>query len=137
VTLSGKISGVIINRSIRPLASQIEQGAWDEFAKAFYSQTEWALDISKARFGGSIGFEAIPGDKIRIDPSSQVVVAREALRTKDWRALDFKNTSYAISLSSFEKSIFDSVVLTAALGGRNKGQELEVLDMLRSEGIAR
>lgn len=137
VTLSGRISAIKINRSIDPSADARLQAQWDAHMRAFYDATDWALDISKAVFGGGITFEAIPGDKIRRDPTSQVLIKRTTLEAKDWSQLDYQGTGINYAISWFSSgSQFDSTVIAASLGSKDARKDLAVLNMLRSEGIA-
>lgn len=139
VTLSGKISGIKINRAVAvgTYAGEVHQDVWDARVEEFYDSVDWALDIAEAKFGGSVSFEAIPGDKVRRNRETQVLVRREQLMKSDWRALDFGKSAFDISLSWFlSDSLFDSVVLAARTASREFRGDLAVLDMLRNEGIA-
>lgn len=138
VTLSGNISAPKINRSIgvsQELAAL--QPAWDEFARAWYANVDWAIDISRAKFGGGFTLEAVPGDKVLRDPSTQVLVRRVALTNPRWRDLDFDGTAIDIALSWFERhSQFDTVVLAARATAKWAKRDRSVLAMLREHGIA-
>lgn len=138
VKLSGKISGIKINRyaGIRTVVPQSDQEVWDESVISYYRSVDWALDISAAKFAGGVSFEAIPGDKILRDPSTQVLIRRSSLLASDWRSLDYGTSAFNISLSWFlSDSLFDSVVLAARLGSKDGKRDIEVLDKLRKAGI--
>jgi hypothetical protein len=139
VTLSGKISALKINRSISVGAPQRAemQPEWDRRVRQHYDATEWALDISNASFGGGVSFEALPGDKIRRDPETQILVGRAALAEADWESLDYQRTAINIELGWFlGGSQFDSVVLAARTGSKFAKQDLAVFKSLREAGIA-
>jgi hypothetical protein len=139
VTLSGKISGIKINTSVAigTAASEVDQRAWDAHVVEFYEAVDWALDISEASFAGGISFEAIPGDKIRRNPETQVLVARKTLLESDWKALDYGTSAFDIALSWFlDGSLFDSVVLAARTGSKHSKADRTVLSTLRDKGIA-
>jgi hypothetical protein len=139
VTLSGRISGIKINRlvSIVNARAKQDQKKWDQHVLKFYRSTDWALDISNANFLGGISFEALPGDKIRINPETQALVRRKRLLNSNWKALDYGRSAFDVGLTWFvEDSIFDSVVLAASMGGKQWKEELAVLAMLRNKGIA-
>jgi uncharacterized protein YjbI with pentapeptide repeats len=139
VTVSGEISALKINRRIGATANdQSEtQKIWDGAAIDFYRQSDWALDISAAKFGGGVTFEAIPGDLIRRDPKTQVLVKRASLDGSDWRRLNFDGTAIDIGLSWFlSGSLFGSVVLAARTSSKWRKRDLAVLGMLRREGVA-
>ncbi len=139
VKLSGKISGIKINRpvTVGTDAARVDQEAWDTHVKKFYESADWALDISEAKFGGGISFEAVPGDKIRRNPETQVLVRRNTLLPSHWKTLDYGNSAFNIGLSWFlDGSLFDSVVLAARMASKEFKRDLAVLAMLRNEGIA-
>jgi hypothetical protein len=136
VTLAGRISGLKINRPFNPKNGPELNAAWDRFARDHYKGVEWALDISKAKFPGGVTFEFIPGNKIRRNPETQILVTRQRLAEGDWRALDFEGTAIDLSLSSFEQeSPFDSMVLAPRIEKWAK-RDLAVLQRLRGAGIA-
>ncbi|MFM9928333.1 hypothetical protein VLK31_35560 [Variovorax sp. H27-G14] len=67
VELAGHMSGLKINRRVAAgtIATPAQQAAWDLAVSAYYSDVDWALDISKAKFAGGVTFEALPGEKIK------------------------------------------------------------------------
>lgn len=139
VQLKGVISSTKINRWIDPGSKDSDvQKLWDQAVVDFYKNVDWALDISAAKFSGSVTFEAIPGDKIRIDPSHQAIVTREKLSSGEWKRIDFDDTALDIGLSWFlQDSLFDSVVVAATIANRKLGRrEVEVIERLRDAGIA-
>ena len=139
VVLSGRISAVKINRSIgvRPEEEARLQPAWDAFARSWYADVDWAIDISKAKFPGGFTLEAIPGEKVLRDPATQVLVHRSALADPNWRKLDYDGTAINYAISSFEqRSQFDSVVIAARTVGKWAARDRCVIDMLRKHRIA-
>jgi hypothetical protein len=135
VKLSGAISGIKINRSVGPQSP--DQRKWDAATVAFYKTVDWALDISEAKFKGGCSFEAIPGDLVRRNPETQILVTREKLAGADWERLDYGGTTIDLALSwFFSDSLFNSVVLAARSDSKWAKRDLAVLDMLRSTGIA-
>ncbi|MDA9522491.1 hypothetical protein XI06_19930 [Bradyrhizobium sp. CCBAU 11434] len=143
VVLSGRISAVKINGSLLSHSkatteeNQRRREAHDLFVKEFYATSDWALDIAQAEFPGGISFEAIPGDKIKLDPERHVLVTRNALAASNWQALDFDGTALNIGLGRFERSsMFDSIVLAARSDRKWFKRDLAVLARLRDAGIA-
>lgn len=137
VTLSGKISALKINREVGPGVSAEIQSAWDISVAELYSDVDWALDISKARFTSSVSLEAIPGDKIHRDPETQVLVARSQLQNDEWQSIDFGDSAFNIAIDWFlKRSIFESVVLAARTGAKNAKSDISVLNALRERGLA-
>lgn len=136
VTLSGKLSGIKINGVLKPGGGR-SQAAWDEANKEYYRNVDWALDISKAEFQGSISFEAVPGSLVRRDEETQVVVSRDRLARSDWRSLDYGKSAFKICIEWFlADSQYDDVVLVAPKKSKKFKEDLEALAMLRREGIA-
>lgn len=138
VTLAGNISGLKINRSeLATIVSEEDRGWRDEEVKTFYSSTDWALDISRAKFPNGATFEALPGDKIVRDRETQALIRREALSTTDWRALDYRRTAIDIAIGWFENgSLFDAVVVVPRSSSKYRQADAEVIEMLRCEGVA-
>ncbi|HMD53396.1 MAG TPA: hypothetical protein VKJ65_02465, partial [Phycisphaerae bacterium] len=113
------------------------QVLWDESCKNYYSDIDWALDISDAEFQGGISFEAIPGLLIRRDPETQVLVSRKNLAITDWKRLVQGFPAVGVAIDWFlNDSLFPDVVLVANKGARSFKDELAVLESMRREGIA-
>jgi hypothetical protein len=138
VELAGRISGLKINRRVSPWTTPAEQDVWDLAVSAYYKDVDWALDISKAKFAGGVTFEALPGDKIKRNVETQVLVRRETLdAAADWQKLDFDDSAIDIALSWFlDGSQFDSVVLAARTASKHGAKDVAVLDMLRKRELA-
>lgn len=140
VELAGHMSGLKINRRVAAgtIATPAQQAAWDLAVSAYYSDVDWALDISKAKFAGGVTFEALPGEKIKRNVETQVLVRREKLdAAADWQKLDFGGSSFDIALSWFlDGSQFDSVVLAARTASKYGAKDVAVLDMLRKKELA-
>lgn len=138
VVLSGRVSALKINRTFNIGSNDGRiQKQWDRATLEFYEKTDWALDISAAKFTGAVSFEAIPGELIRRNPETQVLVRRSKLHDVDWQKLDFENTAIDVALSWFlSDSLFDSVVLAAQDNSKWKKREIAVLEMLRRQQIA-
>ena len=137
VTLSGRITALKINRSVRPGAPPQIQAGWDAANKDFYRSVDWALDITAAAFTSVPTFEAVPGSLIRRDPETQVLIARRLLAAESLAGIDFGSTSYDIAISWFlATSPYDDCVLVAARKNRKFKEQLRVLTALRQRGLA-
>lgn len=138
VTLVGNISGLKINRSeLESLVSEEDRRWRDAEIVAFYSSTDWALDISRAKFPNGATFEALPGDKIIRDQKTQALIRRDALKAIDWKALDYRQTAIDIAIGWFENgSLFDTVVVVPRSGSKYRDADTAVIEMLRREGVA-
>jgi hypothetical protein len=137
VKLSGRIAGIKINRDLHIPRKPTEQHNWDQRVLAYYDSVDWAIDISEAKFPGGTSFEAIPGNLVIRDPTTQALIKRQSLAGRDWRALNYDGTAINVAISWFESaSLFDSVVVVARSDPKYAARDLRVLDTLRTEGIA-
>ena len=141
VKIKGRVAGLKVNTSVSPVPgiSDEERSAWDRLAADFYGTVDWALDISDAQFQGGVSFEAIPGDKVRINGTTQALVTRDALQASDWwRTYDFGVTPLTVELSWFlNRSIYESVVVAARSDSRYFKQDVASINALRAAGVAR
>jgi len=137
VKLSGRIAGIKINRDLHIPRKPTEQHNWDQRVLAYYDSVDWAIDISEAKFPGGTSFEAIPGNLVIRDPTTQALIKRQSLAGRDWRALNYDGTAINVAISWFESgSLFDSVVVVARSDPKYAARDLRVIDTLRTEGIA-
>ncbi|NYT40452.1 hypothetical protein HZY97_06770 [Sphingomonas sp. R-74633] len=105
--------------------------------ESLFSSADWALDISRAKFPNGATFEALPGDKIVRDRKTQALIRRNALKTIDWKALDYGQTAIDIAIGWFENgSLFDAVVVVPRSNSKYREADAAVIEMLRREGIA-
>jgi hypothetical protein len=137
VHVSGSISAFKINPAphVVPTASQL--AAWRERLVAAYSEVDWALDISEAKFSSAPTLEWVPGALVRRDEETQVLVTRNALSDVDLRSLPWGKSSMEIGIEWFLKnSPFDSCVLPAAKRSRTTfKQDMNAISMLRRERL--
>jgi hypothetical protein len=71
------------------------------------------------------------------DPTTQVLIKRQSLAGRDWRAFNYDGTAINIAISWFEsESLFDSVVVVARSDPKYAARDFRALDTLRAEGIA-
>jgi uncharacterized protein YjbI with pentapeptide repeats len=129
VTLRGKIGPVmaIPPHPMSPLKSEFVAGIVER-----YKDVDWALDISEAIFSDA-DFFYVPGDLIRRDENTQVLLRREAFRDIDWRGLP----GYAgIWVRRFESTPFDSIVAIAPKGSKGFAEAMAGIEWLYSQGFA-
>jgi hypothetical protein len=129
VTLRGKIGPVmaIPPNPMSPLRSEFTAGIVEK-----YKEVDWALDISEAVFSDA-DFNYVPGELIRRDVNTQVLLRREAFGDIDWRGLP----GYAgIWASRFESTPFDSIVGIAPKGSKNFGKVMAGIEWLHRRGFA-
>ncbi|MFT4212282.1 MAG: hypothetical protein QM626_10475 [Microbacterium sp.] len=117
VTLVGKVGKININTA--PSAFFKDADVLDAFAEArrdFYEHTDWALDISEARFV-DLSCSGVPLDKIRRDPESQFILERAAFDDFALVAEDFKERFRELhySIVSFLESDREQELLVVPL----------------------
>ncbi len=124
VTLRGKVGPVM---AIPPQKSEFVAGIVER-----YKEVDWALDIRDAIFSDA-DFFSVPGDLIRRDENTQVLLRREAFSERDWRGLP----GYAgIMASRFESTPFDSIVGIAPKGSKEFAKAMAGIEWLYSQGLA-
>lgn len=129
VTLRGKIGPImaIPPNPMSPLKSQFTAAIVEK-----YKEVDWALDISEAIFSDA-DFYYVPGELIRRDVNTQVLLRREAFGDLDPRGLP---GSVGIWASRFESTPFDSIVGIAPKGSKNFGKVMADIEWLHRHGFA-
>ena len=135
VVLRGKIGRVMISNIHSTLASRPEQRAFQQANRDFYADVDWALDIAEAQFEEA-DLRGVPGELVRRDPDSQVVVRRDRLLDGRWRTLDLRGTWWATSLQGMLDDGIESEVLVAPTRDPDFDRLRRGLLILRDEGIA-
>lgn len=125
VFLAGKIGKIKIN--LEPFAFCTDAGVLAAFAEqraAFYEATNWALDISRARFV-DFACKGVPLNLIRRDPQTQVII-----RKRDFGGMDMLGSQFADAfpetrtrLSIFSDSDAEEVLLVVPLAAAKKRRE--------------
>jgi len=122
---SGKIGKIKIN--VEPSAFCKEGAVLAKFAEMrskFYEQTDWALDISRAKFV-DFSCKGVPLNLVRRDGETQVVLRREGFPGLDALGAGFDKTfpeTYT-RLSIFEESRADEVLLVIPLAAPKKRRD--------------
>jgi hypothetical protein len=129
VTLRGEIGPVmaIPPNPMSPLRSEFTAGTVEK-----YKEVDWALDISEAIFSDA-DFYYVPGELIRRDENTQVLLRREAFGDLDWRGLPGNAGIWA---SRFESTPFDSIVGIAPKGSKRFGKVMADIEWLHRQGFA-
>jgi hypothetical protein len=111
----------------------------DPFARAnleFYSDLDWALDISDAQFTGiEMSWCDIPARLIRRDPETQVVVTRETAARGDWRAA-CGDSSLWVAIERFLETDLPDTVLVAPKRSKRFATDKLAIDRLCDGGMA-
>lgn len=137
VVLRGNIDDTMISYVVDIMGEKPEvQKAFDEANAEYYSDVDWALDISNASLK-SIDIRGVPAKLIRRDPETQIVVTRETALEGRWRDLELKEGLWKTSLLMFLNQNKPDVVLVAPKRSRRFKDFLEDVRIFRSEGIAK
>lgn len=139
VVFSGEMGKLKLNHHAHFVDRAIEfQRPFDEFRSEFYSATDWALDISRAKFK-EFDVRGIPARLFRRDPESQVIVTRERALNEEWRKrLEPSNNLWLFMIDLFLSDGDADMVLVAPLGAPKKKRDtlLQGLHELRKLGVA-
>ncbi len=98
-----------------------------------YKEVNWALDIRDAVFTGAAEFFGVPGELIRRDENTQVLLRREAFAGMEWRDLPGVVGPW---VSRFESTPFDSIVAVAPKGSKRFRDYMADIEWLHAKGLA-
>lgn len=128
VTLRGKIDPLMAKppSPTWPSVSELTAGVIRK-----YKDVDWALDISEAIFSDA-DFYYVPGDLIRRDEDTQVLLRREGFRDIDWRELPGYAGTWA---RRFGLTPFDSIVAIAPKASKKFSKYLADIEWLRANGL--
>lgn len=133
--LKGKIGSILICGPRGDIGSIQERQLLEQCNAKFYSDVDWALDISGGEFA-EIDLRGVPGHLIKRDPSTQALVSRQRALEGKWRELDLSGTHWPIALEKLAESGRTSEVFVAGRGARNFKKLLDGLNRLRDAGVA-
>ena len=133
VKLRGRITSLKINAVFSPTSSRTPaQRAFEADARAFYAETDWALDITEA-WPSTLEISGVPTELIRYDPGRALVVTREQVLSDEWRSRVAPwNSHWSFSLDLFLEDGEPSKILVAPYG---KKRLREGLQNLRDAGL--
>lgn len=135
VTLRGRIGRVMISNVHSAAASREDVETFKAANRRYYENVDWALDISEAEFGEA-DLRGVPGDLIRRDPETQVLVRRERILDGRWQRLAALPSLWQISLELLLETGMESKVLVAAKRAKDFPTLVAGLRLLQDEGIA-
>jgi hypothetical protein len=136
VTLRGSIDEILIHPTIWPgPATSAQQRAFDEANAAFYSEVDWALDITQAEFGAA-EIQGVPARLVRRDPESQVVVRLEKALAREWRGLGLEDTPWPGMIQFLIDDGYPDKILIAPKRHPNYQRLRESLMTLKESGVA-
>ena len=139
VRLSGRIGKIKINTVVSAVHHSAEdQKPFDEQRIQFYSETDWALDISNAKFK-EFDMRGIPSRLVRRHSESQVVITRDRALDPAWRQrLSPSNELWPFMIDMFLSVGDADCVLVALLNAPKRKRDilLQQLNELRTAGVA-
>lgn len=142
VKLSGTVGRMKINATADPSTfGNDKQKPFDDYRAKFYSNVDWALDISEARFK-EFDIDGVPSRLVRRDPESQIIVTRERalyVATLGWETkLKLSDTHLPFTINQFLSDGDAEIILVAPLGAAKAERDsmLQGLRELRSIGMA-
>jgi hypothetical protein len=137
VVLKGRIGRIMISDSLFPSSdtTSAHRKAFADANATFYSNVDWALDISEAEFE-ECDIRGIPARMIRRDPETQVVVTREKALGGAWRELDLSKTYWATAIEFMLDQQESDTVLVAPKGNRRFRDLVHGLEILQAAGVA-
>ena len=135
VVLKGRMPSINFNE-VAAFGSLSEEraGASQRANHEFYRGVDWALDISTAEFP-SFRLSSIPGELIRRDRNTQILVSKAKLLQIEWKSLPLP-TITRIGVEACLRSQYEHYVICAGKRSTRFDEELRGLDILRREGAS-
>jgi hypothetical protein len=136
VVLRGDVDRVVLKpHPISGAEDQAVAQAFSEFRRAYYSEVDWALDISDVRCA-ELNIHSVPSDLVRREPRTQAIVRRDRVSVALLSDLPWLGPEFSLSLELFLGRGDEDVILIAP---KKKGQFSRLVDeigRLRDLGIA-
>ncbi|OKI30159.1 hypothetical protein [Streptomyces sp. CB03911] len=129
VVLRGKIGPVM---AMMPHSGLADRESHIAGMVAKYRDIEWALDISEASFSDA-DFYGVPGDLIRYDAGTQVLLRREKFSGATPEDLPPYVRTW---VSRFDESPFDSLVGIAPKRSRSFAKYMHDIEWIHSQNLA-
>ena len=133
VTLRGPISFLLPKPHVYDLQTRAPVEAFFQANQLFYQDTDWALDIAEAHFGGLVTFDGIPPHLIRRNTASQFVIPRTAA-TQILAA--YPQTVWAIIAEDLLYLGLAGVVVAVGTRSKTFSREVAAALALREQGLA-
>lgn len=133
--LRGKVGTMILNPFRPPESGPGTSAAeWAGFAKEFYQNTDWALDISEAVFDDA-AIRSMPLELVRRDPVSQAIVRRDAIERAGWEHPAVVENRAAFD-SMVVMGLHETLILAPKGNKKRYGVVMGRIERLRAAGIA-
>jgi hypothetical protein len=128
VTLKGKIGPIM---TVPPHNGLADRDTFINGIMEKYQKVDWALDISQASFADA-SFYYVPGDLIRYDPATQVLLRRATFSGIDRDELP---ESAQIWVDRFDATPFDSIVAVAPQRSKYFADYMRDIEWLRERNL--
>jgi hypothetical protein len=140
VVLRGSVGDIKFCRRVPSVSGPVgmlsrRQAKFDEANAEFYSNVDWALDISDAEFNSG-EVEGVPVHLVRRDRSTQFVVRSSAIHACRWREVDLSGTYWPALLTAYDLKRTGDVILVAPKAAPDFERLLAGLVRLRDAGVA-
>jgi hypothetical protein len=129
VTLKGKIGPIM---AVPPHGGLADRDRFVAGMVEQYKKVDWALDISQASFADA-DFYYVPGDLIRYDPATQVLLRRAKLSGIDREDLP---EFVKIWADRFDATPFDSLVAVAPKRSKYFAEYMRDIEWLHERNLA-
>jgi hypothetical protein len=137
VTIKGRCDNLMIHGTPNSQVFGGELARYWDVCKAFYTDADWALDISEAEFEDfCLRTGGVPAQLIRRDPETQVVVRREEALRGRWRELGLSGLTQIFFKDLIEEESSANVLVAPKRSKKNFKPVLEDIRKLREAVIA-
>jgi len=134
VVLKGNIGQLMINNTVSSNYSDDEVHAFKKENEKYYSEVNWALDISEANFI-ECDIRGIPSELIKRDADTQKVVTRKKADKIKFDELDLNRRYFLIAIQNMLEFGYDDTVLIAPKQATDFQELLSDLQKLEELGI--
>jgi hypothetical protein len=136
VVLRGDVDRIVLKpHPISGAEDQAVAKSFSEFRRAYYSDVDWALDISEVSCV-ELNIHSIPGDLVRRDPRTQAIVRRDSISANLLSGISWLGPEFTMSLELFLNRGDEDVVLIAPKKKPQFSRLVDEIERLRDAGIA-
>jgi len=132
VVMKGKLGKIMITDSYNSNNPYIDK-AFEEENKLFYSNIDWALDISEGEFI-ELDIRGIPSNLIKIDNKTQGIIQKDNI-PDNWRNINFNDRVTKAAIDIILELNLSDYVYVAPKRAKNFDAMIKDLETLREYGI--
>ncbi len=133
VTLRGPVSFLLPKPHVYDRQTGAPVEAFFRANQLFYQDTDWALDITEAQFGGLVTFAGIPPHLVRRNAASQFVILRTAAAEI---AAAYPHSVWAIIAEDLMSLGLTGTVVAVGSRSRTYSRDVAAAQVLREQGLA-